>query len=225
MDVTPVTANAPIAPSAPTGQAAQSGSALSSDFETFLRMLTVQIQNQDPLSPMKSEDFAMQLATFSGVEQQVRTNELLESLGSGLGAADIAGYAEWVGQEVLAPLPVRFDGAPVTVYPPASAGTGAAQLVVSDAFGREVTRVPVELEGEPIAWSGLDANGAPLLPGSYELAIERDDTPDAGPYPVSSYAPVSEVRIDAGEVLLRTDEGIEIAATDIIGLRQPTAAP
>ena len=49
---------------------------ISSDFNTFLRMLTVQMQNQDPLNPIDSADYAVQLATFSGVEQQVRTNQL-----------------------------------------------------------------------------------------------------------------------------------------------------
>ena len=47
---------------------------LSSDFETFLKMLTVQLENQDPLNPVDSADYAVQLATFSGVEQQVQTN-------------------------------------------------------------------------------------------------------------------------------------------------------
>ena len=54
---------------------------VSSDFETFLKMLTVQMQNQDPLNPVDSSDYAIQLATFSGVEQQVKTNDLLASLG------------------------------------------------------------------------------------------------------------------------------------------------
>ena len=44
---------------------------ISSDFQTFLTMLTTQLQNQDPLNPVESSDFAVQLATFSGVEQQV----------------------------------------------------------------------------------------------------------------------------------------------------------
>ena len=39
-----------------------------SDFETFLKMLTVQLENQDPLNPMESTEFAVQLATFSGAE-------------------------------------------------------------------------------------------------------------------------------------------------------------
>ncbi|MEY5038566.1 MAG: flagellar basal body rod modification protein, partial [Pseudomonadota bacterium] len=46
---------------------------ISSDFDTFLKMLTAQMQNQDPLNPMDSTDYATQLATFSGVEQQART--------------------------------------------------------------------------------------------------------------------------------------------------------
>ena len=52
---------------------------ISSDFETFLKMLTVQMENQDPLNPTDSSEYAMQLATFSGVEQQVLTNDLLNA--------------------------------------------------------------------------------------------------------------------------------------------------
>ena len=65
----------------PTGRAESTGSpgkehtknaaVLSSDFETFLKMLTTQMQNQDPLNPVDSTDYATQLATFSSVEQQV----------------------------------------------------------------------------------------------------------------------------------------------------------
>ena len=54
------------------GAADGSAAAESSDFETFLKMLTVQMQNQDPLNPVESTDYAVQLATFSGVEQNSR---------------------------------------------------------------------------------------------------------------------------------------------------------
>lgn len=50
------------------------------DFTTFLTMLATQIKNQDPLNPMDGADFAVQLATFSGVEQQVQTNMLLQKI-------------------------------------------------------------------------------------------------------------------------------------------------
>jgi len=40
---------------------------VSSDFDTFLKMMTTQVQNQDPLNPVDSSDYAVQLATFSSV--------------------------------------------------------------------------------------------------------------------------------------------------------------
>ena len=72
---------------------------ISSDFDTFLKMLTAQMQNQDPLNPMDSTDYATQLATFSGVEQQARTNELLTNLGSQMAVLGMSQLAGWVGQE------------------------------------------------------------------------------------------------------------------------------
>lgn len=51
---------------------------LNGDFETFLRLLTTQLQNQDPLDPTNSTEFVAQLANFSSVEQQVQTNTKLE---------------------------------------------------------------------------------------------------------------------------------------------------
>jgi flagellar basal-body rod modification protein FlgD len=79
-----------------------SGAKISSDFETFLKMLTVQMQNQDPLNPVDSSDYATQLATFSGVEQQVQTNDLLRSLAGQMGTGLDNQPVVWAG--------VRADG-------------------------------------------------------------------------------------------------------------------
>ncbi|WP_367648781.1 flagellar hook capping FlgD N-terminal domain-containing protein [Ruegeria arenilitoris] len=58
---------------------------LASDFVTFLKMLTIQARNQDPLKPLDASEYASQLAQFSMVEQQVQTNDLLSTLGQALG--------------------------------------------------------------------------------------------------------------------------------------------
>lgn len=80
--------------------------AINSDFETFLIMLTTQMQNQDPLNPIDSSDFAVQLATFSSVEQQVKTNDLLTSLGQQFELMGLSQLAGWVGMEArVAPRP------------------------------------------------------------------------------------------------------------------------
>ena len=57
---------------------------LASNFETFLTLLTSQLKNQDPLSPVDSNQFTAQLTQMAGVEQQLLTNELLKSLVSPL---------------------------------------------------------------------------------------------------------------------------------------------
>ena len=74
MDVTSATS------AASTGQAASAQKTLSSNFDTFLTLLTTQLQNQDPLQPMDSNQFTQQLVQFSQVEQQINSNKNLESL-------------------------------------------------------------------------------------------------------------------------------------------------
>jgi flagellar basal-body rod modification protein FlgD len=53
---------------------------LASNFETFLTLLTSQLKNQDPLSPVDSNQFTAQLTQMAGVEQQLLTNDLLKGL-------------------------------------------------------------------------------------------------------------------------------------------------
>ena len=73
---------------------------MASDFETFLLMMTTQAQNQDPLEPMDSSEYASQLAQFSMVEQQVQTNDLLSSLDSQHGRRQAGELANWIGMDV-----------------------------------------------------------------------------------------------------------------------------
>ncbi len=211
------TGTAPTAPNPPT-----SGRALTSDFNTFLRMLTVQMQNQDPLNPIDSADYAVQLATFSGVEQQVRTNELLGSLSAQLQLSGLAEMAGWVGKEARAPMPARFEGAPITLSPNPAADADAAELVVKDAQGREVARGPVPVSAEPIEWAGVGAGGTPLPNGTYsfELVSKRDGEV-LRTDPVELYAVVREVRAEGGQAVLVMEGGATVPANRVTALRDP----
>ena len=53
---------------------------LASNLDNFLTILTTQLQYQDPLSPMDTHEFTTQLVMFTGVEQQLQTNQNLEKL-------------------------------------------------------------------------------------------------------------------------------------------------
>ena len=59
-----------------TGQSEESGE----EFNTFLRLLTAQIRNQDPLAPLDSTQFVEQLATFTNLEMQAKSNQTLEEI-------------------------------------------------------------------------------------------------------------------------------------------------
>lgn len=61
------------------------------DYDTFLTLLVTQLENQDPLEPISETEFIAQLATFSNVEQNTRTNENLATLMTQTGLAQAAG--------------------------------------------------------------------------------------------------------------------------------------
>ncbi|NUB44910.1 flagellar hook assembly protein FlgD [Fertoebacter nigrum] len=214
MTIAPLSANAAATPSP------QARSAAPSDYTTFLRMLTAQLQNQDPLNPMDSSDYAVQLATFSGVEQQQRTNQLLESLGSQFGVMNLAQLAGWVGKEARVAAPAWVDGAPVTLSPNPAALADRAVLVVRDAAGSLISREDIPLIAGPMDWAGTDMAGDPLPAGAYSFSLESYSNGDLlNTRPVEVYAPITEARGGPNGTMLVLRGGIEVLAADVTALR------
>jgi flagellar basal-body rod modification protein FlgD len=204
------------------GAAAGAGKGLSGDLQTFLLMLTTQMRNQDPLKPIESSDFAVQLATFSGVEQQVKTNQLLGSLGDQLGLSGMAQLAGWVGMEARVSAPAAFDGSPVTILPDPRDGADQAMLVILDATNREVMREPVAATDDPIVWAGTDAAGAPFPPGQSSCRIDSyKDGELLGTDMADIYATVTEVQSGIDGPLVVLEGGATVAASEVRALRHP----
>jgi flagellar basal-body rod modification protein FlgD len=207
---------------APTATASTGATAISSDFNTFLRMLTVQMQNQDPLNPIDSADYAVQLATFSGVEQQVRTNQLLADMQGKFSQLGMAEMASWIGKEARSPAPVRYDGSPVTLSPNPAVGANRAVLVVKDAQGSLVSREEVPVSAEPYQWLGAGMDGSPLPPGTYSIALESlNGETVIATTPVEHYARVIEAKGGTGGTKLVLEGGVEVFASDVTALREP----
>lgn len=196
--------------------------ALSSDFETFIRMLTVQMRNQDPLNPIESADFAVQLATFSTVEQQVRTNDLLTSLGDQLGAQNLSQLSGWVGMEARAHMPVEFDGAPVRLTTETDSLADSGRIVVRDARGEIVQSLDVPSGRQVMEWVGVSDSGAVLPAGRYDLTLESlsQDSVVASA-PVEIHGKIAEARNAGGRAVLVMQSGQEVLSQDIIALRAP----
>ncbi|WP_166417911.1 flagellar hook capping FlgD N-terminal domain-containing protein [Cochlodiniinecator piscidefendens] len=196
--------------------------AITSDFDTFLKMMTAQIQNQDPLSPMSSEEFAVQLATFSGVEQQVRTNDLLVGLGAQMGIQNMAQMASWVGMEARVAAPAHFDGQPITISPNPAAQSNSAVLVVTDSDGEEVQRIDIPATAEPVEWAGVHEDGTPFETGTYSFAVESyQDGTIMTTTTAEIYAEITEVSGGGvGGATLILDSGVRISTDNVTALRQ-----
>src|SRR6056297_3037017 len=211
MDVLSSTQSANGVPVTPAG----GGSALSSDFETFLKMLTTQMRNQDPLNPVESSDFAVQLATFSTVEQQVLTNDLL----GGLGLGQLSG---WIGLEAEAKTPVAFDGTPVPLTATVDPLADAAQLVVTNAAGIIVQRQDIAPQSGRITWAGRDPAGLPLQRGTYQVSVQSLAEGEViARHDAHIHSRITEARQEGGETRLVLANGQTVPASAVLGLRPP----
>jgi flagellar basal-body rod modification protein FlgD len=170
---TPITGSAG-SPS-PTGATSDNAMAkLSGNFQTFLTLLTTQLKNQDPTSPMDSNQFTQQLVQFSQVEQQIDTNTNLTSLikqGSSMAGSYATNYLGKTvsvtnGQASLA------DGAAKWTYTLGSAASESV-LTVTNARGQVVFTGPAETGAgtHAFAWNGKDINGNKLADGTYKLNV------------------------------------------------------
>jgi flagellar basal-body rod modification protein FlgD len=213
--------SAPRSATPETADASEDRRLISSDFETFLRMLTTQVVNQDPLNPMDSTEFAVQLATFSTVEQQVKTNELLGQLAAS-GLSQVAG---WVGMEGRAAVPARYDGEPLTVETAPAAEARSAELVVADAFGRVADRLTLPVDGGPVEWPGPRPGGPAVDPGVYQFEVVSygGDGQALDRTVPEVYGRIAEVRLgDEGtEVVFASGEAVP--ASEVEAIRAPAA--
>src|SRR5947209_8637985 len=83
-----------------TSKAGQAKDQLNSDMGTFLKMLTVQLKNQDPTSPLDSNQLTQQIIAFNQVEQAINTNANLEKLVNSSQNSQLSTAASLIGKEV-----------------------------------------------------------------------------------------------------------------------------
>lgn len=203
-----------------TGTRAGSTSALSSDFDTFLKMLTAQAKYQDPLEPLDSSQYAAQLAQFSMVEQQTMTNDTLTALVEKLGASDMAQLSGWIGQEARAIAPAHFSGEPISVSPAPLVAATRAVMVVRDASGSIVEQFDIPVSAAPVKWSGTDDTGGKLPDGLYSFSVQsyKDDElllDEAA----AAYHQVVEAQIENDDVILVLQGGQAILSSMVTAVR------
>lgn len=149
-------------------------SQLSGNFDTFLQLLTTQLQNQDPMSPMDANQFTQELVEFSGVEQQINTNDSLKqliSLSQGNATANAVSYLGKTVTVTNGDASLK-DGEADWNYALGGAAN-ANTLTITDSSGKVVYTATGETTTGQHAfqWDGKDADGNDLPDGTYTLHV------------------------------------------------------
>ena len=155
---------------------------LSSDYNTFLQLLTTQLKNQDPLSPMDTNSFTQQLVAMNGVQQQLQTNSLLQTLvnqSSGAGPA-----VNLIGKQIQAASPtLDFNGGKAAWTYELGGKASSATLNVTDTSGKVVwsQAAPDLSQGQhPFTWDGSTLSGGKVTSGTYTLSLKANDSKQQG---------------------------------------------
>jgi len=186
----------------------------------FLRLMTEQLQHQDPLKPMENSEFLGQLAQFSTVQGITDLNTTVNSFSSSLSSDQVLRGAQLVGHEVLVPsskMALDESGSVSGVVAAPSAGT--VNFDITDANGQKVKTISVKADaaGEVnFSWDGTDDYGNRLAAGTYSVSATHTDTSGTDST-VSTYiqAPVESVTVGSDGLYLNL-KGLGTAPIDYV---------
>ncbi len=204
-----------------TGSADTSAATLSDNFDTFLTILTAQIQNQDPLEPMDSGEFTSQLVQFSGVEQQIRANKQLETLISTTRSSAGASLSGYLGQEAeIDSSGAAYSGDPIHWRYMVGEGATDVTVTVTNAEG-EVLYSEAGEKGSgshDFNWDGSLLGGGAAADGAYYINVVAKNAEGATVGSANTLVTtITGVDLSYGEPALTTSAGV-FAYADILRL-------
>lgn len=201
-----------------------SSATASTDFNSFLTLLTTQLRNQDPLNPQDSTQFVEQLATFSSVEQQIESNRLLEGIAASLSGSDLLNAGvNWVGRDIEATTnSIAYEGKNVSLRIPESKDGAARDVVIRNGAGAEIFRQAAGSRASEFTWNGKDEAGQAADKGRYAIALETvGEDGKVVRSPLETRARVEEARLIDGSVQLKLDNGDSVAPSAVRTVVKP----
>lgn len=206
----------------------QAKSQIGADFNMFLKLLTTQMQNQDPLDPMDTSEYTQQLVQFSAVEQSMQQTDALKDILARLTGQDMAQSSSYIGREG------RFDSAtsglsgdtPATWTYAMNGAPTTIKATVKDANGNVVKEVvlPAEETQGRYSWDGTKSDGSKAADGAYTLSISAIDAKGATvPVTINSVGTVREVVTNGDSVVLSVN-GLRYPLESLVAVAAPGGA-
>lgn len=147
---------------------------IADNFDIFLKLLTTQLKNQNPLEPLKTSEFTQQMVQFTQVEQQVKANKNLERLGELFLQTTLTSSVSYIGKTVTAEADttnlengnatwdIEFDQKPED-----------SSIIITDRFGKVVFSEKPDFNNgmNSFSWNGRNGAGQPQPDGLYTIKI------------------------------------------------------
>lgn len=164
--------------SSPNSLSSSTGSTLAGNFQTFLTLLTTQLQNQNPLDPLDTNQFTQQLVQFAGVEQQLKTNDSLAQLVTLQQTTQATQALGFVGKTAL------VDGSTATMAKSSATwhlnvpSDATVDISIANSSGQTVfTGKYTAAAGSdiPFTWNGMGNDGTQWPDGKYTISATGKD--------------------------------------------------
>jgi flagellar basal-body rod modification protein FlgD len=167
----------------PAGSSSSSSSALGNadiagNFQTFLSLLTTQLQNQNPLSPLDTNQFTQQLVEFAGVEQQLKTNDSLASLVTAQQATQATEALQYVGKTAVVKGNTTYMNNSSAVWELNVPSAATLNITIAGANGQTVysgTYTANAGNNQPFTWNGQGSDGTQWPDGAYTMTATGKD--------------------------------------------------
>ncbi len=166
---------------------------LSGNFSDFLNMLMTQLQNQDPTSPLDTNEFTSELVQFSGVEQQINTNNSLTQLIQLTQAGEVMQGSAMAGKQVTVTsnqIPLQ-NGSGAVTFTAASAEPVAINITNSSGQTVRSALMSATQGQNSWQWNGQSNSGTGLADGAYGItvnAVNADGSSTTLPFTVTGTA-------------------------------------
>lgn len=208
-----------------TSQMATSRSTIADNFDTFLNILTTQLKNQNPLEPLDTNEFTAQLVQFTSVEQQLKTNEFLETLMLSSQNSAKTDAVSYIGKEVTSSgrTGELTDSKAVFWAYSADANAANATVTIKDSSGQTVYTQTGPISAGPgtFRWDGKGSDGNVKPNGVYTIDIAGKDA-NGKDVKISTASIGLVTAVDfTGDIPVLTVGSRRVTITDVTDVRIP----
>ena len=207
--------------SAPPVQETSNGTSAADLSKNFLKMLTVQLQNQDPMNPMDNAAMTSQLAALNQVDGINKLNTSVNSLVAQMQSANFMNLSSSVGKTALAEgSQIYYSGHAVGMAAKLDAPAESLKAVIRDGSGQIVNQFdfgPTPAGMNDFIWDGGDDAGKQVKAGLYTLELTATDTQGKTSEPKSYVgAMVASIGQEGTDMKVGLSDGRNILTTDIV---------